>query len=155
VPGDPTRPFQWSIQDFYVLAAITMANMLFVRQGADGRLILDRWIAPPNQKTDKPIYMVLWGPRQLLVTKGTIAMKGIYAADLPEDLRALLDVSRPMPDAEARGMIESAEVTPPTPTESDASSAPSNASEEPPQAAATQGEGDGGAVPAPQPAPTL
>jgi hypothetical protein len=152
----PPRPFQWSVQDFYVLAALTMANMLFVRQGADGRLILDRWIAPPSIKTDKPIYMVLWGPRQLLVTKGTTAMIGIYASELPEDLRALLEVSQPIPDAEARGMIETAEVvTTGQPTESEGSVAPSNASEAPPQAAATQGEGDGGAVPAPRPAPTL
>jgi hypothetical protein len=162
VPGDPARPFQWSIQDFYVLAALTMANMLFVRQGADGRLILDRWVAPPNQKTDKPIYMVLWGPRQLLVTKGMTAMKGIYAADLPEDLRALLDVSRPMPDTEAKGAIESAKFvtseqqqTPKTELSEKNTNTNTNASEAPPQAAATQGEGDGGAMPAPRPAPTL
>jgi hypothetical protein len=156
----PPRPFQWSVQDFYVLAALTMANMLFVRQGADGRLILDRWIAPPSIKTDKPIYMVLWGPRQLLVTKGTTTMIGVYASELPEDLRTLLEVSQPIPEATARGMVETAEVVTaeqptPTPTESEGSVAPSNASEAPPQAAATQGEGDGGAVPAPRPAPTL
>jgi hypothetical protein len=147
LPGDPARPFQWSIQDFYVLAALTSSNILFVRQSAGGRLILDRWIAPPSLKTDKPLFSVLWGPRQLLMTFGAKADYRFEVQRLPADLQELIRTSAPMPEAEARGSVEPADA---------AENSSSNSGEaSPPQPAATQGEGEGGAVPAPRPAPTL
>jgi hypothetical protein len=166
VPGEESRPFQWSIQDFFVLSSMIHSNILFVRQAQDGRLVLDHWIAPPGpQKTDQPLYTILWGPRQLLVTKGFTTQYNFYARDLPEDLRALLDTRRPMPEAEARGYLASAFAEPeaaetPTDTEESEEQAEAPAAETtmpggiPPQPAATQ-EGEGGLVPAPQPAPGL
>jgi hypothetical protein len=157
LPGDPARPFQWSVQDFYVLAALTSSNILFVRQSAGGRLVLDHWIAPPSLKTDKPLFSILWGPRQLLMTFGTKADYRFDMGRLPADLQELIRASAPMPDAEARGAVGPANIGI---SEGSSSSSGTNSSNEvagelPPQAAATQGEGDGGAVPAPRPAPTL
>ena len=154
VPGDPARPFQWSIQDFYVIAAIHSANLLFVRQGPDGRLILDRWIAPPGKSPiGEPLFGIFWGPRQLLVTKGEgSTVYRFKKSALPDELQTLLDTRQPMPEEQARGSMDSAAVV----QEQTQNQAPATASSstEPPQTAATQ-TGEGGAMPVPQPAPTL
>jgi hypothetical protein len=101
--GDPERPLQWSLQDFYVLTALTLSNILFVRRGAAG-LIIDRWIQPPSSRApriEQSIYMMLWGPRRLLASRGTIYR--FKAVDLPADLLDAMDRTRPMPEEEARG----------------------------------------------------
>jgi len=98
VEGDPDRPFQWSQQDFYVLASLTSSNVLFY----NGKI--DRWIQPPasGTKLEQQMYMIFWGPRELLVTRGKVYR--FLTRDLPVDLLAALDAASPIPDEEARGV---------------------------------------------------
>jgi hypothetical protein len=109
LPGEHSRPFQWSVQDFYVIAIMTMSNVLFVRPTADGTAVtVTRWIKPAGITSASPIYMILWGPQQLLVTRGA----GTYrfnAKDLPVDLMAAIDAASPMTDEEAKGMLTQGE----------------------------------------------
>jgi hypothetical protein len=104
--GDPDRPLQWSQQDFYVLAALTLSNILFVRRGASG-LIIDRWIQPPSSRwasvarAEQTIYIMLWGPRKMLASRGKIYR--FNAKDLPADLLEALDRASPMSEEDARG----------------------------------------------------
>jgi hypothetical protein len=107
--GDPSRPFQWSRQDFYVVASLTLSNVLFVHAAPSGAIVIDRWIAPPGAaaKVDQQMYMILWGPRQLLVTKGLPSrIYRFYTKDLPTDLVMALDGASPLSDEEARGVVE-------------------------------------------------
>jgi hypothetical protein len=109
--GDATRPFQWSRQDFYVIASLTLSNVLFVHAAPSGAIVIDRWIAPPigaaGAKVDQQMYMILWGPRQLLVTKGLPSrIYRFYTKDLPTDLVMALDGASPLSDEEARGFVE-------------------------------------------------
>lgn len=107
LPGDVTRPFQWSIQDFFVIAAIKMANQIFVRVGADGKLQITRWIAPPTATGGptlaKPLYMVYWGPQELLVSHGKNYV--FFAKDLPIELLNAMDITEPMAEDTARGSL--------------------------------------------------
>jgi hypothetical protein len=110
--GLPDVPFQWSQQDFYVIASLTLSNILFVSQEPSGQIKLDTWIQPPSTTSttvDKNIYMIFWGPRELLVTKGGKLYR-FYQKDLPEDLLTAMDGASPVPEEEARGSAES--VTP-------------------------------------------
>lgn len=103
LPGDVGRPFQWSLQDFYAIAYIFGINILFVRPG----LTLDAWIAPPSASkvmTDKPLFMIFWGPGQLLVS-GPRKYR-FYSTDLPTDLIELLERSQPIPEDVVRGDID-------------------------------------------------
>jgi hypothetical protein len=114
LPGDPMRPFQWSIQDFYAVAAITLSNVVFMHADAAGTLVIDRWIQPPGStvKQDR-LFILIWGSRQLLVTK--TASYRFKERDLPEDLRAALVASVPVPEEEAKGYVDQpvlAEVVP-------------------------------------------
>ncbi len=114
--GDPSRPFQWSRQDFYVIASLTLSNVLFVHAAPSGAIVIDRWIAPPTgssgaaAKVDQQMYMILWGPRQLLVTKGLPSrIYRFYTKDLPTDLVMALDGASPLSDEEARGVVDEKE----------------------------------------------
>ena len=104
---DPDRDFQWSRQDFYVIASLTLSNVLFVHQDPSGKLIIDRWIQPPGKTTTTggQIYMIFWGRRQLLVTRGSKNYR-FLTKDLPGDLVAALDGTSPVPEEEARGNEE-------------------------------------------------
>ena len=111
--GDANRPFQWSLQDFYVIASLTLSNVLFVHAAPSGAIVIDRWIAPPvstgvtGAKVAQQMYMILWGPRQLLVTKGISSrIYRFYTKDLPTDLVMALDGASPLSDEEARGFVE-------------------------------------------------
>ena len=100
----PDRPFQWSVQDFYVIAAIKMANLVFVDKKPNGELFVKRWIQPPVRKTamaGQAIYMIFWGPRELLVTRGKVYV--FMSRDLPGEFLTLLDLAAPMAEKEARG----------------------------------------------------
>lgn len=105
LPGEHSRPFQWSVQDFYVIAIMTMSNVLFVGPTADGSSVtVRRWIQPSGIKPPEPVYMLLWGTDQLLVTRGP----GTYrfrAKELPADLLAAIDAASPMAEEEARGTL--------------------------------------------------
>jgi hypothetical protein len=151
--GLSPAPFNWSVQDFYVLSAMLLSDILFVHQGADGRLVLDRWIAIPRVRgTDTKQFMILWGPQQLLVSKGK--QFRFANRDLPADLQALLDGKSPMTDEAARGAVEGAEVPemPQQPAAKIEIAEPPPALVQPPQpqAAASQ-ESDAGQPPAPAP----
>ena len=47
------------------------------------------------------MYMIFWGPRELLVSRGKIYR--FLAKDLPAGLLAALDAASPIPEEEARG----------------------------------------------------
>jgi hypothetical protein len=103
--GLPAQPFQWSQQDYYVLASLTMSNILFVSQAADGALTITKWIAPPSSSSalSSPLYMILWGPRELLVTKGGKIFR-YPIADLPGDLLTAMDGASPIPEEEVKAV---------------------------------------------------
>jgi hypothetical protein len=117
--GDPARPFQWSPQDFFVVAMMLQTNLVFVR---GGRVI--QWVTPirPVKK-----YMVFWGPSEQLVSRGT---KYVFTdAELPVSMRELLDAATPMPVEEARGFVEAAAAAPEVVEEAVAAAAPAPAPE--------------------------
>jgi hypothetical protein len=106
LPGDPERPFQWSLQDFYVIAALKLSNIVFAHTGPADSVVIDRWIRPPSSGTAKltnPMFIILWGPQQLIVTKGKIYM--FTSKDLPGEFMATLDGTTPIPEADARGYL--------------------------------------------------
>jgi hypothetical protein len=102
LPGPADRPFQWSVQDFYVIASLLKTNILFVRGGR-----IERWILPPTggMKMAEPMFMIFWGAQELLVSH---AVRGIRypLAVLPLELRNMMDAASPIPEEEARGYIE-------------------------------------------------
>lgn len=108
LPGNAARPFQWSTQDFYAIANMRLSNILFVRLSpTNGQPIIQRWIAPAPvlaAKIKEPIYMIFWGPGEVLVHRGKDYR--FQSRDLPLDLLAALDAVSPMTDAEARGEEE-------------------------------------------------
>lgn len=105
LPGDHSRPFQWSVQDFFLIAMMTQSNVLFVTPSADGMAVtVKRWIAPAGTKPTDPVYMILWGPDQLLVTRGAGKYR-FRAKDLPADMMAAIDAASPIPEEAARGML--------------------------------------------------
>ncbi len=118
LPGDPDRPFQWSNQDFFIMASLTYCNIVFVR-GGPGGLNITKWIAPPAGPTVKnPIYILFWGPQELLVTSGKNYR--FQAKNLPGDFLTALDGAHPLDEAEAKGLpvesvvpLEEEELTPP------------------------------------------
>ncbi len=103
LPGDPGRPFQWSNQDFFVMASATYCNIVFVQGGPAG-LQVTRWIAPPagGVMVKNPIYIIFWGPRELLVTSGKNYR--FQAKNLPGDFLTALDNAHPLDEAEAKGI---------------------------------------------------
>jgi hypothetical protein len=107
MPGDAKRPFQWSTQDFYVLANIRLSNAVFVRLNpTTGQPTITRWIAPAPKvaaKIKDPVYMIFWGPGEVLVHRGRDYR--FVARDLPVDFLGALDAASPMTDDEARGIV--------------------------------------------------
>ncbi len=104
--GDADRGFQWSTQDFFVIASITLSNVLFMHQEPTGALKIDKWIQPPNTAgalKQQQMYMILWGPRELLVTRGKVYR--FLTKDLPADLLTALDGASPIPEEEAKGVV--------------------------------------------------
>ena len=119
--GEPDRPFQWSTQDFYVIASLGSSNVLFVHRGPSGAIVIDRWIQPPSSsaaKVEQQMYMIFWGERELLVSKGKIFR--FLAKDLPLDLLTALDGASPMPEEEARGRVAASAVEAPPAVEAPA-----------------------------------
>jgi hypothetical protein len=159
LPGDPTRPFQWSVQDFFVISQLTASNVVFVRAGPAGRIVIDRWIQPQSGgvKVTKPVYMIFWGPSQLLVTKGKAWR--FLARDLPADFLTALDGASPVPEAEAIGLIDEPVAAAATPsTESSYGSMPAleeigGGAQLPPPAPAANLDDEAGQLPPPQEAP--
>ena len=92
-----------------MIASLTLSNVLFVHSSQSGAIVIDRWIQPPSSagaKVDQQMYMILWGARQLLVTKGLPSrIYRFYTKDLPTDLMMALDGASPLSDEEARGFI--------------------------------------------------
>lgn len=152
LPGDPARPLQFSVQDLYVLARLGTTNVILAHAGADGRIVIDRWISPTQAgaaKATQPVFTIFWGARQLIVTG-----KGwrFYARDLPADFQAAIDAASPMPEEEARGYVD--EPALPAVVEREGVSEDADAAQPPPPAAAPALDGANQAPP-PQPAPML
>jgi hypothetical protein len=107
LPGDPERSFQWTPQDFFVIAALTLSNIVFVHADPRGPLVVDRWIQPPvtgGATVTQPLFLILWGPQQLLVSKGKLYR--FYGKDLPGDFLTALDSATPIPEVIARGVVD-------------------------------------------------
>ena len=106
LPGDPDRPFQWSLQDFYVIAALKLSNIIFAHTGPAATTVIERWIRPPSSGTVKvtnPMFIIFWGSQQLLVTKGKIY--AFTSKDLPSEFMAALEAATPMPEAVVKGYL--------------------------------------------------
>jgi hypothetical protein len=103
LPGDPNRSFAWSNQDMFVIAALQDAHQMFLMPTPTGPVSVVRHIAPPNVGTQR--YMFYWGPSTLLITgpRG----ETFRPDEMPEELRALIDASSPLPDEEVRGVVDS------------------------------------------------
>jgi hypothetical protein len=88
------RPFQWSIQDFWVLARLRGADFVFAHERKDGRIVIDRWISATTKPVPIKRYTILWGPRHLTVFKGKISQ--FSARDLPPEFLTALDTVSPL-----------------------------------------------------------
>lgn len=104
LPGDPTRPIQWSNQDLFVTASFRTADVVYAEQvpGTAG-VRITRWIST-NKKADNPWFMIFWGPQHLLVHKGK--QPQFQQKDLPQDFILALRDATPIPEEQARGFVE-------------------------------------------------
>jgi hypothetical protein len=153
--SDPDRPFSWAVQDFYVFASMFLADFLFVRPTEAGGLVLDRWVAIPKARgaaMDQKQFIVLWGPLQLVVSKGKTFR--FLPRDLPADLQALLDGKQPMSDEAARGYLDTAAPAAPAATAVQPKAPALSVQPPPPQPAGSQ-ESDAGQPLPPAPAPAI
>ena len=92
--GYPPQPFQWSDMDMHILGAIYESNVVFVRQGKDGKIFIEKWYEYSLPTPDKK-YIVFWGPNQLVVMREKKYI--LQRSQLPSDLRIILDESAPDP----------------------------------------------------------
>jgi hypothetical protein len=118
--GAVDRPFQWSVQDFFVLATVLKCEMAFVRLNAAGLTRVVRLIRPSTGVKALGT-MVFWGPNEYLVTLGSKQYR-LMPKDMPIDLLHALDGASPIPEAEARGYI--VEEAAPAPVLEEAAPAP-------------------------------
>jgi hypothetical protein len=95
------RPFNWGLQDLYVIASLTKSNLLFVER-QDSGVGITQWVAPPSvgPQSAQPVYMIFWGPSQVLLSRGRSYL--FAERDLPIDLRSALDAAHPMAEEEVR-----------------------------------------------------
>jgi len=101
--GLPTDvPFNWSLQDLYVIASLTKANLLFVER-AEAGIVISQWVSPPatDAKPAQPVFMIFWGPAQMVLTRGKSYI--FLERDLPVDLRNAIDAGAALTEEEARG----------------------------------------------------
>ena len=107
-------PFNWSLQDLYVIASLTKGNLIFVERQGSG-LTVTQWVAPPaaDVKPAQPAFMIFWGPSQVVLTRGSRFL--FLERDLPVDLRNALDAGHPVSEEEARGFNEIPPPPPPPP----------------------------------------
>jgi hypothetical protein len=101
LPAGVDRPFNWSLQDLYVIASLTKSNLLFVERQEFG-VSITQWVAPPSAGAQpaQPVYMIFWGPAQVVLTRGRVYL--FIERDLPVDLRSALDAAQPMAEEEVR-----------------------------------------------------
>jgi hypothetical protein len=101
--GLPTDvPFNWSLQDLYVIASLTKANLLFVER-VEAAVTVTQWVSPPatDAKPAQPVFMIFWGPAQVVLTRGKSYI--FLERDLPVDLRNAIDAGAALTEEEARG----------------------------------------------------
>jgi hypothetical protein len=143
--GPADRPFQWSVQDFFVLATVLKCEIAFVRLTPTGLTRVVRLIRPAAGVKALGI-MVFWGPNEYLVTVGGRQYR-LQQKDMPIALLHALDGASPIPEAEARGFMLA---------ETDVAPAPALAIEAPAPAPAIEVpalEAPAPAIEAPAPAP--
>ena len=94
-------PFNWSLQDLYVIASLTKGNLLFVER-QESSVTITRWIAPPSLAVQpaQPVYLIFWGPSQVVLTRGPAYL--FIERDLPADLQAAMDAASPMAEEDVR-----------------------------------------------------
>ena len=93
--GYPSQPFQWSDLDMHVFGRITESNIVFVRQGRDGKIYIEKWYVSLPKPSSKPTYILFWGPQQLIVTHEKRYI--LQLSELPRDVRNILEESAPDP----------------------------------------------------------
>jgi hypothetical protein len=126
--GRADRPFQWSVQDFFVLATVLKCEMAFVRLTSTGLTRVVRLIRPAAGVKALGT-MVFWGPNEYLVTLGGRQSR-LQQKDMPIDLLHALDGASPISEAEARGSVAEEEAAPAPVLEGEAAAAPAPVLEE-------------------------
>lgn len=91
--GYPSQSFQWSDVDMHIFGQITESNVVFVRQGRDGKIYIEKWYASAIKS--KQTYILFWGPQQLIVTHEKRYI--LQLSELPRDVRNILEESAPEP----------------------------------------------------------
>ena len=111
LPGDPNRPVNWSLQDWYALVRILYSDILVIIQEAGGDIMIAEWIEfpiPPGTNV-RHLYSVFWNGQ--FVIRGNVyrfPMEG-----LPNDLRTAMGVSKPLLEADVKNTVELSEGPPP------------------------------------------
>ena len=101
--GYSSQPFQWSDIDMHIFGRITESNILFVRQGGDGKIFIEKWYEYSLPKQNKS-YILFWGPQQLIVLREN--KYALQHSELPRDLRNILEEAAPEPVAIPEPMPE-------------------------------------------------
>jgi len=101
LPTGPSRPFNWGLQDLYVIASLTKANLLFVERQGSG-VAISQWISPPSvgPQPAQKVYMIFWGPSQVVLTRGRNYL--FLERDFPIDLLSALDATSPQAEDQVR-----------------------------------------------------
>jgi outer membrane biosynthesis protein TonB len=89
---------------------MNLSDILFVTKRGSAPLEIRRWIEPSSgaaatgPKLDQKMFMMMWGPQQLLVTKGAKKYR-FYSKELPLEVLEAMDRTHPMSDAQAKGSV--------------------------------------------------
>ena len=79
----------------YILGLLYKSNIIFVRQGADGKVFIKKWYEYTSSDPSVKTYILFWGPKELIVMREK--KYSIHYHELPADLRTILDDSAPDP----------------------------------------------------------
>ena len=95
--GAVDRPFEWSNQDFYVLATKKFSNIVFVHPDVSS-IVVDRWIPyKPNDSNRQ--FIIFWNNHMVYKRIGSYIH---YEKDLPVTLRDALSATSPMSEEDAK-----------------------------------------------------
>lgn len=100
LPGDPNRPVNWSVQDWYAIVRIVSSDLLFVTRTPAGSLTISSWIKfpMPAGAAGASMYMIFWDDS--VVVRGKVYR--FFERDLPSDLATAMDAASPITDEEAK-----------------------------------------------------
>ena len=103
LPGDRARPVTWDTQDWHTVSRIIYSDILFVKRGPTGALVVDKWIefkVPPAVDVSH-MYVVFWNGKA--VSRGKVYR--FFTEGLPIDLTKAMDAASPIPDEEAKADV--------------------------------------------------